>query len=88
MGFIGNRQFRIAIALLVIYATTKIEVDRISIFGVLAALLIIDLASIDINNSPKIPQIWTYLGDASYSIFLTHGPLISATTKILQKANL
>lgn len=76
------------IALLVIFATTKIEVDRISTFGVLAALLIIGSASIDLNDSPKVHQIWTYLGDASYSIFLTHGPLISATTKILQKANL
>ncbi|MEG3975966.1 acyltransferase [Microcoleus sp. herbarium8] len=76
------------VVLLVIFATTKLEVDRISTFGVLATLLIIGSASIDLKDSPKVPQILTYLGDASYSIFLLHGPLISATTKVLQKANL
>jgi len=69
-------------------AWRNIEFDRISTFAVLAAMLIIAATSIDLKDSPKIPQIFTYLGDASYSIFLTHGPLISATTKLLQKANL
>jgi exopolysaccharide production protein ExoZ len=76
------------VVLLVIFATTKLEFDRISTFAVLSALLIIGLASIDLKDSPKIPQILTYLGDASYSIFLLHSPLISATTKLVQKANL
>jgi exopolysaccharide production protein ExoZ len=76
------------VVLLVILATTELEIDRISSFAVLAAILIIGSASIDLKEAPKVPQILTYLGDASYSIFLTHGPLISATTKVLQKANL
>jgi peptidoglycan/LPS O-acetylase OafA/YrhL len=76
------------VVLLVILATTELEIDRISSFAVLAAILIIGSASIDLKDAPKSPQILTYLGDASYSIFLTHGPLISATTKVLQKANL
>ncbi|NJK69480.1 MAG: acyltransferase [Microcoleus sp. SU_5_3] len=76
------------VVLLVILATTELEVDRISSFAVLAAILIIGSASIDLKDAPKVPQVLTYLGDASYSIFLTHGPLISATTKVLQKANL
>ena len=66
----------------------NIEFERVTTFAVLAALLIIAATSIDLKDSPKIPQIFTYLGDASYSIFLTHDPLISATTKLLQKANL
>jgi peptidoglycan/LPS O-acetylase OafA/YrhL len=55
---------------------------------VLAALLIIAATSIDLKDSPKIPYLLIFLGDASYSIFLTHMPVISAITKILQKANL
>jgi exopolysaccharide production protein ExoZ len=61
---------------------------RIPTFGVLAALLIIAATSIDLKDSPKIPYLLIFLGDASYSIFLTHMPVISAITKILQKANL
>ena len=61
---------------------------RITTFGVLAALLIIAATSIDLKDSPKIPYLLIFLGDASYSIFLTHMPVISAITKILQKANL
>jgi peptidoglycan/LPS O-acetylase OafA/YrhL len=69
-------------------AWRNIEIERITTFGVLAALLIIAATSIDLKDSPKIPYLLIFLGDASYSIFLTHGPLISASTKILQKANL
>jgi len=66
----------------------KLGFERITTFGVLAALLIIAATSIDLKDSPKIPYLLIFLGDASYSIFLTHGPLISASTKIVQKANL
>ncbi|HEY9295199.1 MAG TPA: acyltransferase [Phormidium sp.] len=66
----------------------KLETGRIPTFGVLAALLIIAATSIDLKDSPKIPALLIFLGDASYSIFLTHMPVISAITKILQKTNL
>jgi peptidoglycan/LPS O-acetylase OafA/YrhL len=66
----------------------KIGFGRIPTFGVLAALLIIAATSIDLKDSPKIPYLLMFLGEASYSIFLTHVPVISAITKILQKANL
>jgi exopolysaccharide production protein ExoZ len=69
-------------------AWRDIDLDRINTCGVLAALLIIAATSIDLKDSPKIPYLLIFLGDASYSIFLTHGPLISASTKIVQKANL
>jgi peptidoglycan/LPS O-acetylase OafA/YrhL len=66
----------------------NIAIGRIPTFGVLAALLIIAATSIDLKDSPKIPGLLIFVGDASYSIFLTHMPVISAITKILQKANL
>ena len=69
-------------------AWEKVGFGRIPTFGVLAAMLIIAATSIDLKDSPKIPDLLIFLGDASYSIFLTHMPVISAITKILQKANL
>ncbi|WP_445245099.1 acyltransferase family protein [Microcoleus sp. OTE_8_concoct_300] len=69
-------------------AWTNIGFDRITTFAVLAAMLILAATSIDLKDSPKIPDLLIFLGDASYSIFLTHGPLISASTKIVEKANL
>jgi len=66
----------------------NIGIGRIPTFGVLAALLIIAATSIDLKDSPKIPDLLIFLGEASYSIFLTHLPVISALTKIVQKANL
>ncbi|MEG4853467.1 acyltransferase [Microcoleus sp. B5-D4] len=71
-----------------VVAGGNIEFERVTTFAVLAAMLIIAATSIDLKESPKIPALLIFLGDASYSIFLTHGPLISASTKILQKANL
>ena len=61
---------------------------RILSFGMLATLLIIAVTLIDLKDSPKIPYVLIFLGDGSYSIFLTHMPVISAITKIVQKANL
>jgi peptidoglycan/LPS O-acetylase OafA/YrhL len=66
----------------------KLGLGRIPTFGVLAALLILAATSIDLKDSPKIPYLLILLGEASYSIFLTHMPVISASTIIVQKANL
>ncbi|MEG4804500.1 acyltransferase [Microcoleus sp. ARI1-B5] len=74
------------LALLVAWG--NIEFERINTFAVLAALLIVASTSIDLKDSPRIPYFFIFLGDASYSIFLIHSPVISASTKIVQKANL
>lgn len=76
------------VILAMLLAWRNIGFGSISTFGVLAAMLIIAATSIDLKDSPKIPYLLIFLGNASYSIFLTHEPLISAITKILQKANL
>jgi len=69
-------------------ALRNIWLERITTFGMLAALLILAATSIDLKDSPKIPYLLIFLGDASYSIFLTHMPVITAIIKIVQKANL
>jgi exopolysaccharide production protein ExoZ len=65
-----------------------VDINRVSCFGLISAVLIVAAASIDLNDSIAIPSIFIYLGDASYSIFLLHGPFVSAITKIIAKANL
>jgi exopolysaccharide production protein ExoZ len=76
------------VILSVLLAAKVAEFDRISTFAVLAAILIVGATAIDLKDAPKMPYFLIFLGDASYSIFLTHGPLVSAMTKVLQKANL
>jgi len=76
------------VILFMLLAWRNIGFGPIISFGVLAALLIIAATWIDLKDSPKIPYFLIFLGDASYSIFLTHDPLLLAITKLLQKANL
>jgi exopolysaccharide production protein ExoZ len=76
------------VILLILAAWGNIWIGRIHTFGLLAAVLIIAATSIDLKDSPKIPYVLIFLGDASYSIYLTHLPVITASTKIMQKANL
>ncbi|MEO6861265.1 MAG: acyltransferase [Microcoleus sp.] len=76
------------VILAMLVAWGNVEFERINTFAVLAGLIVIASTSIDLKDSPRIPYFFIFLGDASYSIFLIHSPVISATTKILQKANL
>ncbi|MGL5063723.1 MAG: acyltransferase family protein [Microcoleus sp.] len=76
------------VILSILSATKVTEFDRIITFAGLAAILIVGATAIDLKDAPKMPYLLIFLGDASYSIFLTHGPLVSAMTKVVQKANL
>jgi peptidoglycan/LPS O-acetylase OafA/YrhL len=48
-------------------------------------MLIIASVSIEQSKSINIPYILIYLGDASYSIYLTHGFFMSNVSKVVQK---
>src|SRR4028118_1095072 len=76
------------VILAMLVAWRNMDFERITTFAVLAAMLIIAATSIDLKDPPKIPYLLIFLGDASYSIFLTHMPVITAIIKIVQKANL
>jgi peptidoglycan/LPS O-acetylase OafA/YrhL len=72
----------------IVFLNTKIFIDRVVFFGIPSFLIVMGAASIDINKEPKIPDFFNYLGDASYSIYLTHGPVISALVQLEAKLNL
>lgn len=62
--------------------------NRVLVFGIPCFLLTMGAASIDLNKGVEIPKFVNYLGDASYSLYLVHSPIVSAMTKIAVKLNL
>jgi peptidoglycan/LPS O-acetylase OafA/YrhL len=60
------------------------KIDRLYLFGIPAALIIFSVLYIPI----KVPKLLVYLGDASYSIYLIHGTVLSLLIKLLLKLNL
>ena len=60
------------------------ELSRVYLFGIPAALTIFGSLYLQLN----IPRLLTYLGDASYSLYLLHGTVLSLLIKILDKLNL
>ena len=55
-------------------------------FGAGAALLILGLAILERREHLIVPAFLTFLGEASYSIYLTHAPIISLCAKLLLHA--
>ncbi|MEL6686601.1 MAG: acyltransferase [Pseudomonadota bacterium] len=54
------------------------DYPRVWIFGLPAALLILGLATYEVEAPFKFPKIMTDLGDASYTLYLLHMPLLLA----------
>jgi exopolysaccharide production protein ExoZ len=75
-----NRGLLLIGILMVIFSWMKViegEIIRYStesmlIFGFSSGLIVLSAVSIDLKKSPKYPRFLIILGDASYSIYLTH----------------
>ncbi|MBD2577603.1 acyltransferase [Oscillatoria sp. FACHB-1406] len=63
-------------------------INRVLVFGIPCFLIVLGAASIDLNEGRQIPKFINYLGDASYSLYLMHSPIVSAMTKIAVKLGL
>ncbi|OAI04486.1 acyltransferase family protein [Methylomonas methanica] len=59
------------------------EMARVYLFGVPAAILIFGALHI----SASVPRVLVYLGDASYSLYLLHGTVLSMLIKLVIKLN-
>lgn len=64
-----------------------VDIDRI-VFGIPAFLTVTGAASLEAKKSFEVPDLMLYFGDASYSIYLTHGPVISVLAGLVAKAKL
>ena len=53
-----------------------VDVWRLFLFGIPAALLVYAIVGLDSQLSPRIPSFMVTLGDASYSIYMWHLPVI------------
>ncbi|MEC4983560.1 MAG: acyltransferase [Oscillatoria sp. PMC 1068.18] len=66
----------------------KLGINRVFFSGIPCFIMLIGAASLDINKGIDVPNFVNYLGDASYSIYLIHSPIISALAQIAAKLNL
>jgi exopolysaccharide production protein ExoZ len=69
------------IALFLIAAVTGTTSPRIVVWGIPAVCLVSGLVAIEVGRGIWFSRIAATLGDASYSIYLTHGLVISALAK-------
>ena len=58
------------------------NINRTVFSGIPCLFLVMGAASIDIQQGVKIHKILRYFGDASYSIYLIHSPIISALVQL------
>ncbi|QLE56151.1 acyltransferase [Nostoc sp. TCL26-01] len=54
-------------------------------FGIPSMLLVLGFASLERARNINVPGVLSYLGDASYSIYLAHGFAINNISKVVEK---
>ncbi len=59
-----------------------LEVNRIFAYGLPSALIILGCVSLELKQKVKTPKFLTFLGDSSYSIYLTHFPGLTFLDKV------
>ena len=62
--------------------------DRILQFGIPSFLVILGTVKYELTHKVQVPKIFLLLGEASYSLYLLHLPIIAACTKIILKFNI
>jgi exopolysaccharide production protein ExoZ len=62
--------------------------NRIIIFGVPSFLIIAGLVRFELNKKINVHNILLSLGEASYSLYLLHLPLIAAAVKLMTRLNI
>ncbi|HMI77835.1 MAG TPA: acyltransferase [Ferruginibacter sp.] len=62
--------------------------NRVILSGISSFLIILALVKLEITSRIKINSLFLKLGDASYSIYLIHLPLVVAYCKIIAKFNI
>jgi exopolysaccharide production protein ExoZ len=57
---------------------------RLIIFGLPSALIVLAMLNLEKNQAISIPKFWILLGDASYSLYLIHFPIMLLMNKLPQ----
>ena len=64
-----------------------VEISRIIGYGIPSLLMVIGSTYLETYKNIRVPNILTYIGDASYSIYLMHGFAINNITKLILKVS-
>jgi len=62
--------------------------NRVILFGIPSFLIITGVLKYELTNKIKVYSIFLLLGEASYSLYLIHLPVVAASFKILAKFNI
>jgi len=58
--------------------------ERVINFGIPAGLMVFGVVNLDIRSNPRYPKLLTDLGDASYTLYLSHILVIAAVGRMWQ----
>lgn len=75
-------------AIEVVSNTSNQTLNRVLLFGFPAFLIILSIVKLEMSRVVKVPRLFLELGNASYSIYLVHLPLIVAFFKVISKFHL
>lgn len=62
--------------------------NRVLLFGFPSFLIILAVVKLELSKAIRMHNIFLYLGDASYSIYLLHLPVVAAFFKVTNKINI
>lgn len=73
-----------ALAILAMYNAIfgYVEIDRAFSYGIPSAMIILGSVALEFSKNVRVPKLFVFLGDASYSIYLVHYPVLSVFNKI------
>ena len=72
----------------VISNSSNPALSRVLLFGLPSFLIILSVVKLELNRTVKIHNVFLQMGDASYSIYLIHLPVVAAFFKLLVKFNI
>lgn len=69
-------------------SSSNLALNRVLLFGLPSFLIILALVKMELGKTINMHNIFLHLGDASYSIYLIHLPIVVAFFKIVIKFNI
>jgi len=72
----------------VVSSSSNPALNRVLLFGIPSFLVILGLVKMELSRTVKMHNLFLKLGDASYSIYLIHLPIVVAFFKLLVKFNI
>ena len=72
----------------IIPAGANYVLNRVVLFGIPSFLIILAVVKMELHRTVRVKKVFLYLGDASYSLYLVHLPLVAAFYKVIAKLHI